>query len=211
MRCSRSLEVLITAMLLAVYSGCGAEDKKETSSSGSGRSTQARTSEKAGQKTPDQPAAGSSSSSQASSANTGTSAGSGAIAVSLVTPAHFAAIAVNLRRIAQSPLVAEQLKEEMVAGAIKKFGIDPSDVKQMVILIGMSETQPRRGEPVAVVIVLFTHDVDPKEFLPKLHAAIMPGGAGLPSRRSRSVARPVLTWGRATPQWPTPRTTIPSY
>ena len=170
MRCSRSLAVLITAVLLVVYSGCGAEDKKETSSSGSGRTPQAKASDTAGQRAPDQPVAGSSSDSQASSAS------SGAIDFSLVTPDHFAAIVVNLRRIAESPLVAEQLKDETIAGEIKKFGIGPREVEQIVILFGTGEKQPGRAEPVAVLLVRFTHDVDAKEVLTKVQAAMAPNG-----------------------------------
>ena len=48
-------------------------------------------------------------------------AGPTAIDVSLVTPDDFAAIVIRPRRIAQLPLLADLLKDEMVAGAIKKF------------------------------------------------------------------------------------------
>ena len=68
--------------------------------------------------------------------------GPAAIDVSLVTPDDFAAIVIHPRRIAQSPLVAEQLKDETIAAAIKKFGIDPSEVEQIVVLVSMGETRP---------------------------------------------------------------------
>ena len=79
-----------------------------------------------------------------SSGRTGDPAGP-AIDVSLVTPDDFAAIVIHPRRIAQSPLVAEQLKNEMIAGAIKKFGIDPSEVEEIVVLISIGEM--RRASP----------------------------------------------------------------
>ena len=84
---------------------------------------------------------------------------------------HFAAIVIHPRRIAQSPLVAELLKDETIAGAIKKFGIDPSEVEEIVVLISMDEKQPGQPEPVPVMITRFTHDVDAKEVLTKLQAA----------------------------------------
>ena len=88
-----------------------------------------------------------------------------AIDVSLVTPDDFAAIVIHPRRIAQSPLVAELLKDEMIAGAIKKFGIDPSEVEQIVVLLACRREQPG-SQPIPVIITRFTHDVDAKEIRP---------------------------------------------
>ncbi|MGO9114577.1 MAG: DUF1559 domain-containing protein [Thermoguttaceae bacterium] len=169
MRCSRFLAALTAAMLLVVYSGCG-EDKKDSSATRAGGTTQAKADEKGAGQT----AVASSLGSQASSANTGTFVNTGPIDLSLVTPGHFAAIVIHPRRIAQSPLVAEQLKDEMIAASIKKFGIDPSEVEQLVVLFNMDEKQPERTEPMAVMIARFTHDVDAKEVLTKLQAAGAP-------------------------------------
>ncbi|MGA2254256.1 MAG: hypothetical protein ABSG53_06295 [Thermoguttaceae bacterium] len=94
-----------------------------------------------------------------------------AIDVSLVSPHDFAAIVTRPRRIAQSPLVAKQLKDESIAGAIKKFGIDPSEVEQIVVLFGPDEKHPGRRAWIRVMITRFTHDVDAKEVLTKSQAA----------------------------------------
>ncbi len=170
MHCRRFLAALTAALPLIVYSGCGGEDKKDSSATGPGKNAQAGAGGTADKTVAGQTAG------EGPSGNQTASTDSEPIDVSLVTPEHFAAIAIKLRRITQSPLVAEPLKDEMIAGAIKKFGIDPGEVKQMVILIGISEKQPRRGDPVAVVVVRFTHDVDAKEALTKLQAAMAPGG-----------------------------------
>jgi len=103
--------------------------------------------------------------------------GPAAIDVSLVTSRDFAAIVIHPRRIAQSPLVAAQLKDEMISGAIKKFGIDPSEVEEIVVLMSMGEKQPGRADPLTVVVIRFTHDVDAKEVLTKLVAAMSLRGA----------------------------------
>ena len=95
-----------------------------------------------------------------------------AIDVSLVTPGHFAAIVIHPRRIVQSPLVADLLKNETLTGAIKKFGIDPSEVEEIVVLISMGENRRGQPEPVPVMITRFTHDVDAKEILTKVQAAL---------------------------------------
>lgn len=162
MRCSRFLAALTAAVLLVVYSGCGGDEKKEPNSTGPGGTNQAKAGDKA---------AASSSGGQTSSND------KAAIDLSLVTPEHFAAIVIRPRRIAQSPLVAELLKEETTAGAIKKFGIDPGEVEQVVVLLSLGDfgmdgkrlkTVPR---PVPVIIARFTHDVDAKEVLTKLQAA----------------------------------------
>ena len=86
-----------------------------------------------------------------------------AIDVSLVAPTDFLAIVIHPRRIAQSPLVAEHLKDEMIAEAIiKNFGIDPSEVERIVVLISVGKDRSGRPEPLPVVIVRFTHNVDAK-------------------------------------------------
>lgn len=103
--------------------------------------------------------------------------GSAAIDVSLVTPSDFAAVVLHPRRIAQSPLVAEQLKDETIAEAIKKFGIDPSEVEEIVILLSLDEKQPGNPEPIPVIIIRFTHDVDVKAVLTKMQASAATKGS----------------------------------
>lgn len=90
--------------------------------------------------------------------------------MSLVRPDHFAAIVIHPRRIAQSSLVAEKLKDEKIAAAIKNFGIDPKDVEQIVVLLSMDEKHPNYAA-IPVMLTRFTHDVDAKEILGKLPAA----------------------------------------
>ncbi len=60
----------------------------------------------------------------------------------------------------------------MVAQAIKKFGIDPSEVEQIVVLVSMGELRPGNPEPFPVFTFRFTHDVDAKEVLTKAAAAM---------------------------------------
>jgi len=140
-------------MLFIVYSGCGAgEGKKDSGSTGSGGATQAKAGDKAG-------------------GQTASAAVKGAIDFSLVTPDHFAAIVIHPRRLSASPLVAEKLKDEKIAEAIKKFGLDPSEVEQIVVLLSMDEKQPGNSEPIPVIVTRFTHDVDAKEVLTKIQAA----------------------------------------
>ena len=167
MRSSRFLAALTAAMLFVLYAGCG-EEKKDSGSTGSGRVTQGKNSAKAGSNTDDRPAG------QTASASGGhaTSAEKGSIDASLATPDNVAAIVVNPRRLAASPLVAEQLKKDMVAQAIKKFGIDPSEVEQIVVLVSMGELRPGNPEPFPVITFRFTHDVDAKEVLTKAAAAM---------------------------------------
>ncbi len=93
-----------------------------------------------------------------------------AIDVSLVTPDDFAAIVIHPRRIAQSELLADLLKDDMVAGAIQKFGIHPSEVEQIVVLVRMVESQPGYPQPLPTIIAHFTRDVDAKEVLGKFQA-----------------------------------------
>jgi hypothetical protein len=91
--------------------------------------------------------------------------------VSLVTPDHFAAIVINPRRLAASSIVAEQLKKEVISGAIKKYGIEPSEVEQIVVLFGKDEKRFFPGAmaiaPVLITI-RFTHDADAKDIATKL-------------------------------------------
>ena len=77
---------------------------------------------------------------------------------------------IHPRQIAESPLVAAQLKDATIAEAIKKFGIDPREVEQILVMSRMEELGGR-PEPVPVIIAHFTHDVDAKEILSKLQAA----------------------------------------
>jgi hypothetical protein len=151
--CSRRfLAALAAALLALVYSGCG-DDKKESA----GSSTPAKADEKA---------AVSPSGAQMAPAGNGEM-----IDVSLVSPDDFAAVVIYPRRIAQSLPVAEVLKEETIAASIKKFGIDPGEVQQIIVLFSMGEEQPGNPEPTPIIITRFTHDVDAKEVLTKLQAA----------------------------------------
>ncbi len=141
MRCNRFLVTLTAAALLACP-GCGGQEKKVTSptpSAGRASSTDRQTALPKGQ-TPDR---------------------------SSVTPDHFAAIVVNLRRLADSPLVAAKLKQKEVAANIKKFGIDPREVEQLVMPIGLDVSQSGPPRWTACLIARFTHDVDPEEVLAK--------------------------------------------
>ena len=85
-----------------------------------------------------------------------------------VPPDYFAAVVINLRRITQSPLLAELLKGEVVAAAIKKFGLYPGEIEQIVVPIRLDETQPGEPRLTAFLIARFTHEVDAREILAKL-------------------------------------------
>ena len=121
-----------------------------------------------------------------------------AIDVSLVTPDDFAAIVIHPRRIAQSPLVAEQLKNEMIAGAIEKFGIDPSEVEEIVVLVRMGEMRPDVHVLLPTIITRFTHDIDAKEVLTKLQAAIDPRRP-VPIKETQFGGKTCLDLGAACP------------
>ena len=88
-----------------------------------------------------------------------------AIDVSLVTPDDFIAIVIHPRQIARLPLVTELLQEEMIATAIKKLGIEPTEIQQMVVLGRMNVKVS--GEPIFFVSARFTHEVNAKEVLSK--------------------------------------------
>jgi hypothetical protein len=89
-----------------------------------------------------------------------------AIDVSLVTPDDFAAIVIHPRRIARSPLAAELLKDETIAGAVKNFGIDPGEVEEIVVLF---RKDPDWKDRLPVTIIRFTHDA--KEVLTRMREA----------------------------------------
>jgi hypothetical protein len=94
-----------------------------------------------------------------------------AIDVSLVTPSDCMAFVAHPRRIAESPIVAELLKDPTVADAIQKSGIDPREVEQLVSLVGLKARQAGPPEPYFVTILHFTHDVDAKTLLTGIAAA----------------------------------------
>ena len=168
MHCSRLLAALAAAMSLVVYSGCGGEEKKDSSQDGPGKKPQAA----AGDKAPAAASAPSAGQGGVADSLTAAAGKDSAIDVSLVTPSHFAAIVFHPRRIVHSPLVAELMKDEAVAEGVKKFGIDPGEVEQVVALLSMDEQRKGPQEPFALVIAQFTHDVDAKEVLAKLQAAM---------------------------------------
>ena len=64
--------------------------------------------------------------------------------------------------------MADKLKDEKVAGAIRSFGIDPRDIEQIVVPIGLEENQSGPPKLTAFLITRFTHDVDAKDVLRKL-------------------------------------------
>ena len=66
--------------------------------------------------------------------------------------------------------MAVLLKTETVAAEIKRLGIDPSEVEQLLVLFRVDK-QPGHPDPVPVLIARFTHDVDAKEVLARLRAA----------------------------------------
>ena len=139
----RFFAVLTAAMLLAVCSGCGSAEKKDSPSAGSGGQTASATSQTA-------------------------SANGGAIDVLPVPPDYFAAVVINLRRITQSPLLADLLKDEEIAEAIRKFGLYPGEIEQIVVPIRIDKTQPGESKLTAFLIARFTHEVDAKDILAKL-------------------------------------------
>ncbi len=148
MYCKRSFAALATAMLIVVFSGC--DGKNATPSSDPNNIV----------------------ASQDSAAAPGKTA---PIDISLVVPEDFAAIVIRPRRIALLPPVAEELKDEAVASAINRFGIDPREIDQLVVLISMNVENPGDPEPVGVVVARFTHDVDAKAMLTKLQALNVQG------------------------------------
>jgi hypothetical protein len=177
MRSRRVLAALAASMVLIIFTGCGGDQKKESNSATSGAAARTNASnqanDKAGGKADDM--AGDAAGAANSAGSRNASADTGAIDVSLAMPEQFAAIVINPRRIAASPLVAAALKNDAVAGAVKKFGIDPSEVEQIVILMGASELQPGRTEQAVIISTRFTHDVDSKDILTKLQAASSKG------------------------------------
>jgi hypothetical protein len=96
------------------------------------------------------------------------------IDVSLVRPDDCAAMVIHPRRIARSPLAAELLKDETVAEVVKKFGFDPADVEEIVLLAGKSDDKPPLPPVTVVMLTRFTHDVDVKEVLVKFQVAVGP-------------------------------------
>ena len=147
---NRSLAVFSAALLLVVYSGCGSGDTPDSTATSPVRITQTKAVDKAG--------------GEAASAN------NWANSVSLVTPDDFAAVVIRPRRIAQSPLAAVLLKNETAATEIKRVGIDPSEVEQLVVLFRVDK-QAGHPDPVPVLVARFTHDVDGKEVLARMRAA----------------------------------------
>ena len=158
MRCRRSLAVLTAALLLAISVGCGSEEKKDSrSANSSGQEAESAS----------RPVAASSSPS-ASPSNPTPSANGAARDALPATTDHLAVVIINLRRLVSSPLLAEKLKDEKVAGAIKNFGIDPREVEEIVVPIGLEAGQAGQSKLTAFLITRFTHDVDAKEVLARL-------------------------------------------
>jgi len=142
MRGSRFLAVLTAAMLF-VYSGCGGTGKKDSSSADSdGRATSSRQT---------------------------TSANGEVLDVLSVPPEYFAAIVINLSRIARSPLLAELMKDDEVAEAIKKFSIHPDEIEQIIVPVRFDEKQPGQPKLSGYMITRFAHEVDAREVLARLH------------------------------------------
>jgi hypothetical protein len=156
MRCRRSFAAFAVAVLLINYSGCG--DNKETASNSSGGSTQVPAVATPVKKTE----------------GTSPTSDKGGIDVSIITPDAFAAIVIHPRRIVQSPLVAEQLKNAEMGEMVKRLGVEPGDLEEVVVQFSMFESVPGHPEPVPTAIAHFTRDVDAKEVLAKLQEAESP-------------------------------------
>jgi hypothetical protein len=164
MRRLRSLAAMTAAsILLFVFSGCGGDGNNDASKSSSGNAAKAGT----GAKTSAQPASANAESSESPKAAVG---GKAAIDVNFVRPEHCAAIVIHPRRIAELPLVAAQLKDEMIAGKIAMLGIEPKDLEQVVILFSVGNSEPLPP----LVVVHFVRDVDGMEVLTKFRTAAAP-------------------------------------
>jgi hypothetical protein len=154
---SRFLAASGAAMLFIVSVGCGNDENKGLSSSDAGRSVSSSGSEArvaSGQASP---------------------ADQGATEFAWVRPDDVAAVMINLRRITTSPLVAEPLKDESIAEAVKKLGISPSDVERITVLIGVEKNQEGQSEPATVIVTRFAHQVNPEDVLNKFQAATRGG------------------------------------
>jgi len=137
--------VVLTAVMLLLSSGCDRTETKDPSSAGPG-----------GRNTP--------TNSQAASTN------GGPIDVLLVPADYFSAFIIHPRRIAQSPLLAELMKDEEVVTAIRKVGIHPDEIEQIVVPIrAVDVQQPDQPKLSGYMIARFAHEVDAKEILAKLH------------------------------------------
>ena len=157
MCCMRKLAAWTAILLLVVSSGCrddeGKDGKKETGSSASSAGRQSKTSAASAAK------------------KTSPASGGAGIAVNYATPDDIAAIVIHPRRMAVSPLAAAELQAEPFASAMKGLGIGPSDIEEIVLLIGLDKnSQPAP----AVSYIRFAHDVEAPAFLLKLQALIDP-------------------------------------
>lgn len=171
MRYVRCFGAWIATMLLVVATGCGGDDNKETK-----KDSDARGSGPAVQRAG---AAMTSASATAGGTEKPSPAAIAGIDVAYVLPEHFAAAVIHPRRLAEWPLVAEQLKDPQAADSIKKLGIAPEEVDQVVLLLSMVELRPGRPEPMPTIVARFTHDVDAKQILEKLPP---PGGSQGPPK-----------------------------
>ena len=155
MRWYHSFGAFGITLSLALVCGCGGDNTAGTSG--------ASTSKSAAQSTP-------------ASTNDagGRTSGASAIDVSYVLPDDFVAIVVHPRRIAETPWVAQALKEPAVVDALKQPPIAPADVEEIVLLMDNVEEPPTRAMPkmdqAPSIVVRFVHEVDAKDILGKLAA-----------------------------------------
>jgi hypothetical protein len=173
MRLHRLLATATAASMLWVLSGCGGEGNRDAAKP----STAAPAKPAADGKAPGQASPANVKDAPPAKTDVGPKApatgGKAAISAAFVRPEHCAAIVVHPRRMAEVPLVAGLLKDELVAGKVGAVGIEPKDIEQIVILVSLDKSEPR--PPLAVVH--FARDVDGMEILTKFRNAAAPPSA----------------------------------
>ena len=152
--------VAIVAMVLLFLVGCGDSNKPTVATNNCDDGKVIKASEPA-QKTRD------------GTTTPSTVAGKRLIDVSYIGRDFFAAAIIHLRRIARLPLVAEQLKEDWISDGIRKFGIDPSEIEQLIVLVPLPEVSKPTGTGYSpTFIIRFAEPVDAKALLVRFQDAI---------------------------------------
>jgi prepilin-type processing-associated H-X9-DG protein len=126
-----------------------------------------------------QETSGPESSPHAANADASPAAASGKpLEVSYVTPDFFAALVIHPQRIVKSPLVAPLLKDEMVAGQIRRLGIEPAEIEEAMVLMPVpTKNKPSGKGESPCFVVRFAHAVDAKSLLAKLQGMVTEGEA----------------------------------
>jgi len=156
MRWIRALAASAALMMLAVSLGCGGD--KDSTATAPDSAAAPRSGDKA-----------QANARQAVAASAAKAGPAVPLDTSYILPEHFVAAVVQPRRIAELPLVAAQLKDEKIAAAIQDFGVEPSEVEQLVIAVSMVAMDPKYpAEPMPTVIAHFNHDVDGLDMATKL-------------------------------------------